>query len=1120
SQCGTEQICLDEMDSHEIEHLYGLDKSDEQVQEAVLAQQEAQTDKIEFAPTSHVDSSLMPALSQNASSQLDAPFVSAQAEQQLAYQPSAEAAAVTLSRLTDSQNRPIAGIAYFTPSTRGVTGLDGQIEYRWGETITLGIETFTLGSLKGNQPSYQLADINAAPQIKQNVQQLIARYATDSGSGLVLDPVVQQVFAAYPNAINEIIRLNLASHRPAPEGLSEFEAQFNQGLAKEIDEQLRKASEWQPVPLPALASQDANSQLKTLFNGVTSFHLFSGQGGFYGAPGQTFLARNLNIGQGAFSILKPRSDSNFWLAAGAQTAWQPETGNPFVLDATTLPNGANATAPLQRPPLVAASNMRFDLPGISAGQIGQGKVVFLGNVMYPSILSCPDNYWAGNDLSVDNYQCNASLTDPAMSDSGSMAQFMKNLLTWLHAEYAGGAQSMALASNIEFATKAVSGLPEGDLSIAQYPFFVDARFNLDLQIISSGGFVNLDPATTPVLLLQSYRPHGVWENAAVATVSDINAPLLDATDIDALMAYVHKGGNIIFADAIREANPEPIAKLADSAGVVLGGGNIAAHHTLQANCALGQDCDTPVPQVHARSQGRVVVYEKVDDAAWQAAEINGDGTLHWPLKPTVSVASWQDDGSVSTQYAYFPLADGEDANSAIQRIMEAYRVNGQPTVLPCKPENEDYDYEVGCIEVRDGHSIKTDTFYQRAEFARLPIDSATLDAMSKPATVGEDLALLLAHELYFRSAGAQGQRLPSGDFAPRYQRLAELLWNDQPINVDTANDPQGLVGVKDLLDCYQLGNTCPAAALREQLVASQMLGAGGELLPSYPLNYQEKPITRLMLGRSYWDKAINVDTAAYPGVASGSRVAESVDMAINTQAVHSTVGNMQSTGLWAPQRETIAISGGVDALVTIALADDLTSRAPHEQHLRRPPRIAQQVQHSAGATTQITAPYGGLIYITPVSQAGAAPGVASFMLQGVYKAGLWRDGAWVNPATASVPVVEIDSGDMIYTAPVQNVLGLSDEEVAGFAAKLSATAQAASVFHGRDEVGAEDLHRRFTGSELPGHRHRLVNDIQLGVGSAHSGYPMQTTLGYQLDNATRSYLPRAASLPMSQEHDW
>lgn len=73
----------------------------------------------------------------------------------------------------------------------------------------------------------------------------------------------------------------------------------------------------------------------------------------------------------------------------------------------------------------------------------------------------------------------------------------------------------------------------------------------------------------------------------------------------------------------------------------------------------------------------------------------------------------------------------------------------------------------------------------------------------------------------------------------------------------------------------------------------------GMMNPSYPLNYMEKPLTRLMLGRSRWDLNIKVDVEKYPGAVSeeGQNVTETISLYSNPTKWFA--GNMQSTGLWA-----------------------------------------------------------------------------------------------------------------------------------------------------------------------------------------------------------------------------
>ncbi|MCW1890585.1 hypothetical protein OK016_20895 [Vibrio chagasii] len=59
----------------------------------------------------------------------------------------------------------------------------------------------------------------------------------------------------------------------------------------------------------------------------------------------------------------------------------------------------------------------------------------------------------------------------------------------------------------------------------------------------------------------------------------------------------------------------------------------------------------------------------------------------------------------------------------------------------------------------------------------------------------------------------------------------------------------------------------------------------GQLNPSYPLNYMEKPPTRIMLGRSFWDHEIVVDTTMYPGRTSGASSSSTAMVQTNSKAV-------------------------------------------------------------------------------------------------------------------------------------------------------------------------------------------------------------------------------------------
>ncbi|MGL4448960.1 MAG: hypothetical protein ACRCYV_07690, partial [Aeromonas sp.] len=202
-------------------------------------------DIVDIAPSSHSNGSVVPATDSDANSvSLSDPsaFISANAEATYAYQPSADEQVPTQSVLTDALGRPLAGVAYFTASSRGITGADGVMEYRWGETITLGIDTFTFGEVKGNQLRYKLTDVSDNVLVKQNLQALVERYGHSDGEGIAFAAKVAEVFAQYPNAINEIINVSLPNGTPIDGSdfatPNEFVAQFERGLAAQIDSQL------------------------------------------------------------------------------------------------------------------------------------------------------------------------------------------------------------------------------------------------------------------------------------------------------------------------------------------------------------------------------------------------------------------------------------------------------------------------------------------------------------------------------------------------------------------------------------------------------------------------------------------------------------------------------------------------------------------------------------------------------------------------------------------------------------------------------------------------------------------------------------------------------------------
>ncbi|MGS0679794.1 SslE/AcfD family lipoprotein zinc metalloprotease [Shewanella sp. 125m-7] len=1080
----TTEICLDELDSFDVSPLFS--SGDENDIDAFLNPPAAEeTDAIDKAPSSHVDSSLTPEVTEGAKPDINAGFVSAAAEEAYTYKPSEDARVLTTSVLSDINGTPIAGINYYTKSSRGMTDPTGVMSYVWGETITLGLDTFTFGSVKGNQVEYTLADVSNNEIVKQNINALIARYASDSVDAVIFTELVHQVFAQYPNVINEIINLNLPNGAQIEDTQyrvpNEFNAQFENGLAQIIDAELNPARALNHLATPVLRnSQYVTNTLNQLYTGVDQFHVFHDNVSFYGEVGYARFMRSMNTSNTAFPLLMPRNDVNYWLPFGSEQAYRRDDGFPYVTDATII--DADSDVVLKRPEIVGEDTATYNLPVVTAGEIGQGHVVFMGNSMYPNILSHPTNYWAGGE--------------EAGKDNGSMPLFFKNMFTWFAPGYQHGNTSVNVGSNINKVWKSNVNFNQ------TYDFFIDDSYKLNVESLASGSYDGLDPLTTPILILQAYETGLFGDGMSVKVLADITKPLLSATDITALISYINAGGSVLFMDAIEQLNPEPIARLADTAGISLGGSNLA--RTRQAYCGESYYCQAPRPNPRASLKDTLVTYEKFDDMSKFVINEDGSVTFPGPIdKPTFDVAQYKtqnDNGDEQNNAAFFSVKTEAERLEAVAKIKAAF-----PKAKECSDAS--YDYEIGCIETRQGHGYTTGSTYFRPRFTRYEISPEVVTTMVKAANLGANVDKLYQHEIYYRSKGAEGTRLSLNELNQTYDNLSVWLWNDEQYQyVSGSQDELGFKKATEFLNCYtsdlhQPDNAC-SAETRAKLHSYNMLTENEELNPSYPLNYQEKPLTRIMLGRSYWDNDISVNTVIYPGNTATTGSNASVHIETFNKAVVGTANNMQSTGLWAIKRSPVTVTGAHDATITVALVDDVTGKHEHELALKRPSRVQKSWTHTAGSTTKIIAPYGGLIYIKPTST--DTNNTVEFSFNGVLKASLWRDGQWQNAVNTDVPLAEINSGHFVYTTPVNNV---ANTDIQVFADGMNDFANKASDFHARDN---SDGNMRFTGELLPEHSHRFVNDVQISIGAAHSGYPVMST----------SYNRDANTIPTQPENDW
>ncbi|KIF48788.1 sugar ABC transporter substrate-binding protein [Vibrio owensii 47666-1] len=1100
-------ICVTEFDSLDIQDIYlSLDNA-QAVNDFIKLKNEQEageaTDEVDKTPSSHIDPKIKPEETEGVSPDLDSSFVSAGAEDTYAYKPSLENQVLTESRLTDANGRSLAGVSFFSNNSRGVTASDGSFEYLWGDELTFGIDTFEFGSVKGNKVSYKITDVTNNAVEKSNIQSLLERYGRDEVDALVISDNVTSVFAEYPNVINELINLRLPNGGiiDGSDGMTmpdEFERQFESGLTAIIDAKLNHSVGKYSRQSRAVYSMESGTyvtdSLKAIFNNVKTFHVFHDNQGGYGATGWARGNRTLNISNRAFPIMMDRNDVNKHISFGERQVWTRE-GKPYI--------AAHEHIVMQAIPTVNSDTATYGLPFVAAGEIGLGKVVFMGNSMYPSILSCPSNYWANgwNEVRINtvSQECTSGVTEQdARSDKGDMQRYFTNLFNWFSH---GDAQNVA--TNIEQGVFAMANNTSG----VRYDFFIDESYGFgSVTKVDQGDYASLDPSEIPILILQAY---GV-DSAMNDNSANLSDPKLDKDDITALINYVNKGGNVLFMDGIDVNNPEPIARLADAAGISIGGPNVA--NLSQSNCEPGNKWCNKSPRLNQKQEKQIVVLQRFDNLPGgnPPFAINDDGSVTWASDADMASTPFHvpqyevidSDGKVSNKYALIRVNNIEEREAAIRELQEAFV--GTPV---CSNE---YEYEFNCIEVRSGTGI-VERAYGRPDFERVQFE---VSSMVKAANLGTSIQALADHELYYRTGGRQGTRLPITELNQTYDNLSTWLWNNNNYRFElgASQDELGFKRLVQFMNCYTNntygGNTeCPAD-LKTTLVANNMIIGEGELEgfvnPSYPLNYQEKPLTRIMLGRSYWDYRIKVDTTSYP-TRPDSYVTTSETISIDTDGigVSFSAGNNQSTGMWLPQHEVGSVSGDTPATITVMFADDLTGRAQHETNLNRPPRMTKTFSHTGG-TTQIDTPYGGLVYIQPLE----SNGIVQYSLNGVIKAPLYKEGRWVTePSQSSVKVAEIDTGSFIYTTHVNN---LQDTDLAAFSDDMNRFADAASDFYGRDEMVEAGVHRRFTYDALKGFRHRFVNDIQISIGAAHSGYPVMSS----------SFNAQSTTIPTQAKNDW
>ena len=833
---------------------------------------------------------------------------------------------------------------------------------------------------------------------------------------------------------------------------------------------------------------DVDTQLEKIYKDVREFHIFKPM---YTRWSGTDTFTTLVTGQNGFPVFSARSDkdpkyTDYPIDYTNRTIrrYQPVRPPASALDYYTSHSIA----------LGDAKTATYNAPLVAAGTIGKGRVLVMGSHLYGSILVNPRNYST-------NYSNGNKTNSP---DSIDMENFFHNVMAWLTEQnsdsskrYSKAGASTSILSNKERTMFwHIGGNTYQNDSEA---FLIHDNFNLSdgenpkytptWQEAKDQSL--LDPSVYPLLILEDFQMRSSWTHYKNETV---RKTLL--SDVDLIVDYIRAGGGVLIMESPSYAETAGVIQTA--ANEIMKKAGVTTFFANHRQSTKLLPAKTHVGGVHEYDMCLV------------------DYIGHTDLQRRLGMDDYSN--VPTTLIALKQLLTDNNKLNYLEEVLEGRE---RKIFIEGNSENPDLTQEnCGTVEVEDANAnkvqvqttlVKGDGIVQDGgnfdKYAKYPVD---LNFVQAQGDVGGSMNTLLAHEL-------KTDLLTEVDLNREYTNMSALLLNDA---VFTGEKFQSL---NDLLGLYKTQN--------ESITVNDQ----GEFYPGFSfskkdiLDYRRKPVTRIMVERAFYDKALKYDPSEFPGQTSSTGASDSAAVYLhrNTQHQKWYAGNMQSTGLYAPAHQDISITlpDGVDETkmqVQIGVGDNVGGIFRHEINLKRPPKYVKKYKFIAsdGSSTKtitIQHPYGGLIFLKSYNSSVEVDAKVTINFSGVQKAvrfvlGKTTAEEWESlKNNAIAPKAELESHHYIVTVARANMASLSFDQVTQLAEDFDTMAQNAYDFYGYDQTCPESFTEHTPPScdngKKPAHKNREVFDPHISVGAGHSGYPIMVMSW----NPTKTTFPQNAT---------